>query len=218
MEGPTTEPEILALRARQKRNFLATLLLSQGVPMLLAGDELGHTQQGNNNAYCQDNNLSWIDWNLRPEDRELYAFVERMIQIRKQHPIFRRRNFFQGRQIRGAGIKDILWLKPDGLEMSDAEWNTSFARCLGVYLLGNALDEQDQRGCPIVDDDFLMLLNAHHEPIHFVLPAYRSNARWQALLDTSNTFGQPPEGYYFAGKAYPLQGRALALLIATERL
>ena len=218
VEGPTADPEILALRARQKRNFLATLLLSQGVPMLLAGDELGHTQQGNNNAYCQDNNLSWIDWNLRLEDRELYAFVERVIQIRKQHPIFRRRNFFQGRQIRGAGIKDILWLKPDGLEMSDAEWNTSFARCLGVYLLGNALDEQDQRGCPIVDDDFLMLLNAHHGPIHFVLPAYRPNARWQALLDTSNTFGRPPEGFYFAGKAYPLQDRALALLIATERL
>jgi glycogen operon protein len=180
--------------------------------MLLMGDEMGRTQQGNNNAYCQDNSISWVNWELKPEDHALRTFLQRLMSIRKQHPIFHRRSFFQGREVRGAGIKDILWLKPDGQEMSDEEWNNSFARCLGVYMIGDALEEQDDRGYPIVDDDFLILLNAHHEPIHFVLPGYRANAHWHALMDTSNVFGQPPEGAYLAGTTYPLQGRSLALL------
>src|SRR6202051_1453618 len=141
VEGPTDEPEVNQIRARQKRNFVATLLLAQGVPMFLAGDELGHTQNGNNDAYCQDNETSWLAWKHDHIDQELLAFVQRVIALRNDHPVFRRRNFFQGRNIRGAGIKDILWLDPDGKEMTDDEWNQEFARCLGVTLSGEAVDD-----------------------------------------------------------------------------
>src|SRR5581483_6407949 len=122
VEGPTDDPAVNGLRMRQSKNLMVTLLLSQGVPMMLAGDEIGHTQGWNNNAYCQDNEISWLTWDLKPEDRELLAFLQRMIMLRKQHPVFRRRSFFQGRAIKGADIKDILWLAPDGREMTDDEW------------------------------------------------------------------------------------------------
>ena len=162
-EGPTDDPAINALRAKQKRNFLATLLLSQGVPMLLAGDADGRTQQGNNNAYCQDNEISWVDWNLDFEDLRLLSFVQRVIALRKAHPAFRRRSFFQGRSIKGSAIKDILWLSPNGNELTDEEWQHSFARCLGLFLSGEGLDERDRQGRPVVDDSFLLLLNAHSD-------------------------------------------------------
>src|SRR5205823_355533 len=148
VEGPTDDPDVNALRARQQRNFLATLLLSQGVPMMLSGDSIGHTQNGNNNAYCQDNELSWIHWNLGEAEQELLAFTQRMIALRKSHPVFQRRNFFQGRSIKGAGIKDIHWLMPNGHEMTDEEWNKESARCLGVFLSGK-LEEQAERGEPV---------------------------------------------------------------------
>jgi glycogen operon protein len=135
-EGPTEDPEINKTRARQKRNLVATLLFSQGVPMFLAGDAIGHTQNGNNNAYCQDNEISWLNWDPAHMDQEMLEFVQRVIALRKAHPVFRRRNFFQGRKIRGADIKDIVWLDPDGKEMTDEEWNQEFARCLGVRLAG----------------------------------------------------------------------------------
>ncbi|MEX2164684.1 MAG: glycogen debranching protein GlgX [Sulfuricaulis sp.] len=212
VEGSTDDPAIKTLRSRQKRNFLATLLLSQGVPMLLAGDEMGRTQQGNNNAYCHDSKLTWINWNLVPEDQELIALVRRLIQIQQRHPVFRRRSFFQGRRIHGSDIKDIAWLKPDGTEMTDEEWQQSFARCLGLFLAGAGLDEFDDRGRPIKDVNFLLLLNAHHDEIGFVLPAYRPGMLWKAELDTSRDAGLGRDGTYEGTHVYPLQGRSLVLL------
>ena len=210
VEGPTDDPAIIALRAQQKRNFLATLLLSQGVPMLLAGDEMGRTQRGNNNAYCQDSELTWVDWSLTLEDHQLIEFVRRLIQIQRQHPVFRRSSFFQGRRIRGSGIKDIVWLKPDGSEMTDEEWQQSYARCLGLFLAGEGLNEYDDHGKPIIDANFLLLLNAHHEEIAFTLPAHRQNILWTTELDTSRLThaDDTREG----GQTYPLRGRSLVLL------
>ena len=212
-EGPTDDPEINRLRAQQRRNFLATLFLSQGVPMMLAGDAIGHTQSGNNNAYCQDNEISWLDWDPARVDHELLAFVQKLIALRKDHPAFRRRNFFQGRKIRGADIKDIIWLTPSGKEMTDEEWNQSFARCLGVWLTGEALDEVDERGQRVQDSNFLMLLNAHHEEIPFVVPSPPSNNGWFVLLDTECQTTRNPEAFYADGESYPLQARSLALLV-----
>ncbi len=212
VEGPTDDPRVRALRARQQRNLLATLLLSQGVPMLLAGDEIGRTQRGNNNAYCQDNDLSWIDWEVDAEGESLLAFTRRLVRLRSEHPVFRRRDFFQGRPLRGGGVKDILWLRPDGAEMSDDEWARAQARCLAVYLAGAGLQEVDRRGRPVQDDDFLMLFNAHHEEMAFVLPAL-GGGPWQCVLDT--TWVDCPGAQYEDGAAYALHGRSLALLTRT---
>jgi glycogen operon protein len=212
VEGPTDDPAIIALRAQQKRNFLATLFFSQGVPMLLAGDEMGRTQGGNNNTYCQDNELNWINWDLKPEDSQLIEFTQRIIKILQRHPVFRRRSFFQGQRIYGSGIKDIIWLKPDGTEMTDQEWQQSYARCLGLFLAGAGLDEYDDRGRPIKDVNFLLLLNAHHDEIGFVLPAYHPGMQWKAELDTSRDAGLGRDGTYEGKHTYPLQGRSLALL------
>jgi len=210
-EGPTDDPEINALRERQKRNLLATLLLSQGVPMLSAGDELGRTQQGNNNAYCQDNEISWIDWALTPEKTALRDFVCRLIALRRSHPTFRRRDFFAGRALHGGPIKDLLWLKPDGQEMSPAEWEQEFARCLGMYLSGAAIAGMDPKGQPIRDDDMLVLFNAHHEDVAFQVPAIAGDP-WQPVLDTWDPQGAPPGQPFQATQAYPLRARSLALL------
>src|ERR1700684_2665389 len=162
-EGPTDDPNILALRAKQKRNLLATLLLSQGIPMIYAGDEIGHTQMGDNNAYCQDNPISWLSWVLQPADRDLLAFVQRIINLRKRHPVLHRRRFFQGRPIKGANVKDVLWLNPAGNEMSEDQWRDPSVRCMGMFLSGQGLDETDERGRNLGDENFLILLNAHHE-------------------------------------------------------
>ena len=213
VEGPTDDPDILALRAKQKRNFLATLLLSQGVPMIYAGDAIGHTQQGNNNAYCQDNEISWLNWNLSPADRELFAFVQRMISLRKSHPIFRRRRFFQGRPIKGEDVKDLLWLMPNGLEMTEEAWRDSGVQCVGMFLSGHGLEDTDERGQPIRDDNFLVLLNAHHEDIGFTLPPLRSNSAWLVWSDTTQNGGLRPGGTHPAGAVYPLQARSLAILL-----
>ena len=212
-EGETADTEIKTLRARQKRNLLASLLLSQGVPMLCAGDEIGRTQQGNNNAYCQDNELSWLSWDLEPEDQAFLQFVQRVLNLRQEHLIFRRRKFFQGRSIHGKDVKDIAWLSPDGLEMDDEEWAQHFARCLGVYLSGAELDETDRRGRVEVDDDFLMLINAHHEVIPFLLPPCGREEAWSCILDTAYEQGLGTDGRYAVGHEYPLQGRSLALFM-----
>jgi glycogen operon protein len=213
VEGPTDDASILALRRRQRRNLLATLLLSQGVPMLAAGDEFGRSQDGNNNAYCQDNKISWLEWNRNKEDEEFLAFVSDLLSLRRQHPIFRRRRFFQGHSLRGDEARDIIWLNPDGEEMSEAEWNQSFARCLGVYLSGSTFAETDAHGRPLQDDDFLLLINAHHETIPFRLPKLRAAHAWQLVIDTMREESRaiqlethPP------GVRYLLHGRSLALL------
>ncbi|NTV86340.1 MAG: glycogen debranching protein GlgX [Burkholderiaceae bacterium] len=211
VEGPTEDPEILVLRARQKRNLLATLLLSQGVPMLVAGDEMGHTQHGNNNAYCQDNEISWVNWSLTEADLELLSFVRQLIQFRRDHPAFRRRSYFQDHS-RREGEKNILWFDPHGLEMGADEWNQGFARCLGMYLLGDAIGEADEQGRHVVDDDFILLINAHHEEIPFVLPGFQAHARWQLALDTSRSSSAAEDRRFASGDIFPLQGRSLALL------
>ena len=216
VEGPTDDIEISALRARQKRNLLATLVLSQGVPMLVAGDEMGRTQNGNNNAYCHDNETSWLNWVHSREDRSLLEFVTQVIQLRREHPVFRRRSFFQQGPL-PDGARNVLWFGPDGLEMSDYEWNQGFARCLGMYLAGDAIGEVDPHGAPVIDDNFLLLINAHHEEIPFVLPGFRSNVRWQIAIDTSD--GGPDAGarrYHARGDAFPLEGRSLVLLLQAQ--
>jgi len=212
VEGPSDDPQVLSLRRRQKRNFLATLFLSQGVPMLLAGDEMGRTQQGNNNAYCQDNEISWLDWHLQRPAGELRAFVEWLIRFRQQHPVFRRRHFFQGRPIKGADVKDILWLTPDSTEMSDEDWLQDFARCLGVQLNGEALEEVDRRGQGLNDHNFLLLLNAHYDRVPFTLPDPPGGQRWWGLMDSSRHEGLLPVGFFEAGAAYPLEAYSIALL------
>ncbi len=216
-EGPTADPQITAFRARQKRNFLATLFLSQGVPMLLAGDEMGRSQQGNNNTYCQDTPLSWHDWTLDVEQEELLSFVRRLIALRKAHHVFRRRHFFQGRPIKGSGVSDIIWLTPMGTEMTDEEWQHSFARCLGLYLAGDALEEQDEKGNRVVDNRFLLLVNAHHESISFTIPDLASVSRWQLIFDTSWSKGDPEEKLLWETKAsYPLLEHSMALLVESQ--
>jgi len=211
-EGPSDDPEVLALRARQMRNFLATLLLSQGVPMLVAGDEFGRTQFGNNNAWCQDNEISWLGWEWSGAQRELLEFTREVIRIFHRHPVLRRRKFFQGRKIRGAEIKDVSWFRPDGKEMSEADWRNPLARTLGVRLAGDAIAEVDERGNRITDDTLLLLLNAHHEPVPFLLPAHRRGVRFELLLDTREPTGRPPKQLTVrGGGSYELPPRSLAL-------
>ncbi len=215
-EGPTQDAEINLLRRRQRRNLLATLLLSQGVPMLCAGDEFGRTQHGNNNAYCQDNELSWFDWSQLAGEHEskLLSFTRRLIALRKAHPVFRRPKFFQGRKIRGSDVKDIITFSPGGTEMTDEEWTQLFVRCLGLFLSGDAMEVVDERGRPIHDESFLLLINAHYSPVHFVLPG-RMGVWWEWILDTWNEDGAGPSGEerrIAAGHQLPLRGRSLSLL------
>jgi glycogen operon protein len=213
VEGPTDDAAIRELRARQKRNLMATLLLSQGVPMLLGGDELSRTQLGNNNAYCQDNEISWVDWKLSAEDEAFLRFVQRVIRIRCDHPVFRRRRFFQGRQIRGGGVKDILWLTPEGREMTDEQWSQDYARSLAVHFAGDALEERDARGRSVLDENFLLLLNAHHEAISFALPRLAAGSTWEVLVDTAFEQGLAADGRFPPGEHYQVGGRALALMV-----
>jgi isoamylase len=210
-EGPTDDEKINALRRRQQRNFLATLFLSQGVPMLCGGDECGRTQQGNNNAYCQDNEISWTHWDWDEHAQRLHDFTTRLIHFRHEHPIFRRPKFFQGRKIRGSEIKDIMWFNPGGTEMNDDEWTTSFVRALGMLLCGDTIDVRDEHGEPIRDDTFLILINSHHEPLKFVLPG-EQDVKWELLMDTNLEEGFPamPENHA-AGDDFPLSGRSFSL-------
>jgi isoamylase len=188
VEGPTDDRGILALRARQKRNFLTTLLLSQGVPMLLAGDEMGRTQQGNNNAYCQDNEISWVDWAVHAEDdQELLDYVRALIKLRAEHPVFRRRRFFRGQTVRGGRqrLGDIAWFTLAGEEMTGHDWDAGFAKSLTVFLNGRAISEPDRRGERIQDDSFLLLFNASEQDLIFTIPPRRYGQRWGKALDTA---------------------------------
>ena len=182
VEGATNKKEVLELRQRQKRNFLSTLFLSQGIPMILAGDEMSRTQQGNNNAYCQDNKTSWINWNKA--DNDLLEFTQKVIAFRKTHPTFCRRKWFQGRPIKGIGVEDIAWFLPEGSEMTEEHWNTSFAKSLAVYLNGKGIHTLSPKGEPIVDDSFYIIFNAHHEPLEYILPPEKYGKHWKTVLDT----------------------------------
>jgi glycogen operon protein len=211
VEGPADDAAILTLRERQKRNFLATLFFSQGVPMLLAGDESGRTQQGNNNAYCQDNALSWVNWHLDHTRRALVAFVREILHLRQQHPTLQRRHFFQGRAIRGSEVKDLTWFRSDGKEMNEEDWLNPETRCFGLRTAGDAIEEVDERGRPITGDTLLMLFNAYWEPLPFVLPAHRPKLRWELLLDTREATGKRRFPLLRGGRTYDLEARSLAL-------
>ncbi|MCW2496954.1 glycogen debranching protein GlgX [Jatrophihabitans sp.] len=184
-EGPTDDPEILTLRARQQRNFITTLLLSQGVPMIAHGDELGRTQQGNNNVYCQDSELAWVDW--QHIDVDLLAFTRRVTALRREHPVFRRRRFFDGRPVRRRGVDalpDLAWFAPDGREMTEEDWDSGFGRSIAMYLNGHGIPDRDGRGQRVVDDSFLLLFSAHDEAIDFTLPPAEYAAAWEVVIDT----------------------------------
>ena len=185
-EGETDDPKIRSLRRRQQRNFLATLFLSQGVPMLLGGDEMGRTQGGNNNGYAQDNEISWIDWSLREENADLVALTANLADFRRNHPVFRRRRWFQGRPIHGETVTDIGWFAPDGTDMSDEDWDSGFAKSIGVFLNGDAIPAPDPRGEKITDDSFLILFNAHHEELPFTIPNRDWGDHWVVVLDTDD--------------------------------
>ncbi|MGQ4436752.1 glycogen debranching protein GlgX [Streptomyces sp. SAS_260] len=218
-EGETDDPAVLELRARQQRNFLATLLLSQGIPMLGHGDELGRSQGGNNNAYCQDNEVSWIDWELTDEQRELADFTRYVIGLRAAHPVLRRRRFFRGETAVHAGqpLPDLVWLLPDGREMADLDWQRSDAHCVGVFLNGDAIAERDPQGGPVVDDSFLLLLNSFWEPVGFRLPDFAYGERWTTLIDTAEPQGAPDETEHKAGTERVVEARSLVLLSRPAR-
>jgi isoamylase len=202
VEGPTDDPAIATLRARQQRNFVATLLLSQGVPMLLGGDEIGRSQGGNNNAWCQDNEISWFDWDSR--DEELLAFTRRMIELRRAHPVFRRTRFFEGK---GEHLPDVWWMRPDGRRMTRRDWDNTQSRAIGVFLNGDELRSETRQGEEVRDDSFLLLFNAHFESITFRLPARRFGTRWVLELAT----GQCDCERYVAGADVTVESRSLAL-------
>ncbi|HEY2090441.1 MAG TPA: glycogen debranching protein GlgX [Thermoanaerobaculia bacterium] len=211
VEGPTDDVNINQLRSRQQRNLLTTLLLSIGVPMICGGDEIGRTQNGNNNAYCQDNETSWFDW--ENVDETLYAFTTRLTQFRKEHPNFQRRRWFAGRALHGENVSDIGWFKPDGTQMTDADWQNGFARSLGVFLNGSNIPTPDRRGEPIVDDSFYLLFNAWHEPLDFRLPPNDLGERWRKVMDTNDPvpdLRDRPEVH--AGDNITVQGYAMTVL------
>ncbi|MCE9547506.1 MAG: glycogen debranching protein GlgX [Planctomycetia bacterium] len=208
-EGPTKDAAIIALRERQKRNLIATLLLSQGVPMILAGDELGHTQAGNNNTYCQDNELSWLDWNLDDSQKQFLEFVKAVARIFREQPVFQRRKFFQGRDIRGSDITDISWFGVDGKELPDDAWNSGI-HGLGVRLAGDLIGDVDDRGEPLMGDTILLLLNSHHEGTSFRLPLAKSEQFWECLINTAAAAQEPVA--FEPGQALPLPGRSMAVL------
>jgi glycogen operon protein len=212
MEGPADDPQINALRDRQRRNFLTTLLLSQGVPMLCGGDEWGRTQRGNNNAYCQDNEISWFNWDRDEKQNEFLEFTRKLIRLRKEHPVFRRPKFLKGRRIPGSEVRDVMWFTPGGKQMTEEEWTSPFVRCLGMLLSDDATDVLNFEGEAGRDDTFLLLINAHYEPISFVLPG-RERLEWQLVLDTNETRGFLSEPRKFAsGDDINVGGHACCLL------
>ncbi len=218
-EGHTDDPGVLALRVRQRRNMLATLFLSQGTPMLLHGDELGRSQQGNNNVYCQDNELSWVDWT--DVDKDLVGFTAAVAALRHEHPVFRRRRFFAGRPIRrGDELRDIAWFTPAGAEMVDQDWEAAFGRCLTVFLNGEAIPDRDPRGQRVTDDSFLLCFNTHHEDIEMRLPGNGYGRQWTVVIDTATgeSPGAPadPPRRYDGDETIDVTARSLVVLQRTE--
>ncbi|MFP3712459.1 glycogen debranching protein GlgX [Puerhibacterium sp. TATVAM-FAB25] len=213
-EGPTDDPEVLELRRRQRRNFLTTLLLSQGVPMIAHGDELGRTQGGNNNGYCQDNETTWVDWELEPDEAELLRFTQRLVRLRLDHPVLHRRGFVGGHTSPAADgdgeLPEIGWLDMTGATMDGQDWENTYARSLMVFLNGDAISEQDRRGEPIVDDSFLLLFNAHSEELDFTLPSGRYGATWTTVLDTDSS--TEPGTEHAAGETLTVRSRSVVVL------
>jgi isoamylase len=208
-EGPSAEPVVRKLRARQQRNFIATLMLSQGIPMLVAGDEIGRTQQGNNNAYCQDNDISWVDW--ESADHALFQFTRRVIRLRTQHPTFHRRGWFKGRPLHGKGISDIAWLRVDGEPMSEEDWQQGSVKSLMVFLNGDGLQELDEDGKRVRDASFLLLFNAHYEALDFVLPPPSFGASWTIIVDTATEVGER-NATFTAGSTARVDARSVIVL------
>jgi len=218
-EGPTENAEIVDTRERQKRNFLLTLLVSQGVPMICGGDEISRTQGGNNNAYAQDNPVSWYDWNLDDRKKSLLEFTRKLVELRREHPNLHRRKFFQDRRIDpgspqrevdGRCEQDVVWLRPDGGEMTPEEWNAGWVRCIGLQLNGRTLDDVNGVGEPIRDETFLFLLNPHHEPIQFYMPPQQGTA-WELLVDSAHPGGDG-KTVIAAAQPYELIARSAALM------
>jgi glycogen operon protein len=207
IEGDTDDPEINKLRARQQRNFLATLLLSQGAPMILGGDEFGRSQGGNNNAWCQDSEISWFRWD--EADPDLFEFTKRVIQIRQAHPVFRREAFLSGKEVKGSGLPDVWWFRPDGRRMTQKDWQRPDAHTIGVFLNGEEIPNRSHEGAEIADDSFLLLFNAYGEPITFTLPTRRFGARWEVELATGEG---APDGTVAARAHVHVDGRSLVLL------
>ncbi len=211
-EGETSDPEVNLLRARQQRNFLATLFLSLGTPMLLGGDEMGRTQHGNNNAWCQDSELSWYDWSDTAEHAELLAFTRRLIALRREHPAFRRTHFLRGAELEGSGLPDVWWFRPDGHQMTTREWQRADVRTLGVFLNGEELQEVDPRGQTVLDDSFLLLFNADHADRTFQLPHERFGREWTLELSTADISAEPRSITAAAGGQVEVIGRSVVVL------
>jgi glycogen operon protein len=218
VEGETDDPEVNALRLRQQRNFLTTLMVSQGVPMLAHGDELGRTQQGNNNVYAQDSELSWVDWDLDDDQQGLLKFASSVIQLRKEHPVFRRRRFFKGDAAHGgeSDLGDIEWFSADGTLMDESDWSSGFARTLMVFLNGDAIPEPDALGRRISDDHFLMMFNAHSDPVDFVVPPPAYGLEWTVRLDTSvSELSEVDELSWKAGSQHAVESHSVVMLSTT---
>ncbi|MBL7699385.1 MAG: glycogen debranching protein GlgX [Chitinophagaceae bacterium] len=210
-EGNTDDPEIINLRNKQKRNFLTTLLLSQGVPMLVSGDEIGKTQRGNNNAYCQDNEISWLDWTSA--DKDLLAFTQKLIQFRRKHPNFRRRLWFRGMPIKGAGVEDIAWFLPEGLEMSEENWSHDFAKSLAIFLNGEGIRTVGPKGERTVDHSFYLMFNGHYEGLDFKLPSRKYGGRWKKVIDTHENLFTDDGQIYKHDESIHVQSRSVVLLM-----
>ncbi|GAB4386046.1 MAG: glycogen debranching protein GlgX [Elainellaceae cyanobacterium] len=212
VEGETHDPEILQLRERQRRNFLATLMLSQGVPMMVMGDEMGRTQKGNNNVYCQDNELSWLDWDLQESNEELLDFARELIYFRHQHPVFRRRKWFQGRPIHGSEVGDIGWYNPDGSAMDDDQWDIGYAKSVSVFLNGEGISTTGFKGERVIDESFLLLFNAHYETIEFALPEDLKERKWAGVIDTKEPRFIDLGTFYTGEQLIPVMARSLVML------
>lgn len=214
-EGDTDDPEVLQLRIQQQRNFLATLMFSQGVPMLLAGDEMGRSQRGNNNTYCHDDKLSWLNWSMSDQEKDLLRYTQKLVKLIKKHPVFRRRDWFYGREIHGSGIRDIGWFAVDGSVMHD-EWTAGFVKTLTVFLNGEEIATLDKYGEQVLDDSFLLMFNAHYEPLEFALPERLRDRKWKLLIDTKS------EGFVKRTKTYKKQDKiavaARSLTVLESRL
>ncbi|HYX91394.1 MAG TPA: glycogen debranching enzyme GlgX, partial [Myxococcaceae bacterium] len=211
VEGPTDDPKILRLREQQKRNFLATLMVSQGVAMLNMGDEVSRTQLGNNNAYCQDNEISWMGWEWDERQRAFLEFTRKMIRLKLSQPVLQRRKFFQGAHIWDSELKDVAWFRPDGKEMKREDWEKPDSRAIGMLLGGDAIPNPDDRGNRIVGDTLLVLMNAHHEPQTFTLPAVEWGKDWEIITDTADVSGAARPMAHAGGRV-ELAGRSMVIL------